>query len=45
MRLFPAIDPHILFGKTEVSGDVIVVSKKNQDGDYIPYVFHVIGVD
>lgn len=45
MRLFPAIDPHLLFGKAEVTGDVIVVSKKNQDGDYIPYVFHVIGVD
>ncbi len=45
MRLFPAIDPKSVFGKDEIVGDVIVVSKKNLDGDYIPYVFHVVGID
>jgi hypothetical protein len=45
MRLFPGIKPNELFGKKTVTGDVIVVSKRNLDGDYIPYLFHIIGVD
>ena len=44
MRLFPAIDPKDIFGKTEVSGDVMVISKKNLEGDFVPYVFHVLRI-
>ena len=45
MRLYPTIKPDEIYGKRTVTGDVIVVSKKNRDGEYVPYVFHVVGLD
>lgn len=45
MRLYPTIKPEDIYGKRTVTGDVIVVSKRGRDGEYVPYLFHVVGLD
>lgn len=44
MKLFPAIPPGRLFGKEKITADIIVVSKRDSEGHYVPYLFHVVRV-
>lgn len=44
MKLFPAISPIRLFGREKITADIIVVSKRNEAGEYVPYIFHVVAV-
>lgn len=45
MRLYPTIRLDDLFGKREVTGDVILVSRRDAAGEYVPYLFHVVRLD
>lgn len=42
MYLFPPITPEQIYTKTKITGDVIVVSKKLPDGNYKPYLLHLV---
>jgi len=44
MKLFSSVQPSQLFGKDKIIADIILVSKRTVEGDYIPYLFHVINV-
>ena len=44
MKLFPAIAPTRLFGKDKITADIILVSKRGDDGRLVPYTFHVVSV-
>lgn len=44
MKLFPAISPGQLFGKEKITADIIVVAKRDSEGHYVPYLFHVVRV-
>lgn len=44
MKLFPAISPSSLFGRDKIVADVVLVSKRQPDGSFLPYLFHVIDV-
>lgn len=44
MKLFSKISPESLFGKNDIVADIILVSRRNPDGEYRPYMFHVIDV-
>lgn len=45
MQLYPTVKAESLFGRRNVIADIILVSKRNDVGEYIPYMFHVVGVD
>ena len=44
MKLFPSIAPYELFGKETIKADVIVMAKRQWDGNHTPYLFHVLRV-
>ena len=44
MKLSPSIEPASLFAKDKIVADVILVSKRKADGNYTPYLLHVINV-
>lgn len=44
MRLYPTIKPEDLFGKRTITADVILVSKANAVGEFVPYLFHVVRI-
>lgn len=44
MRLYPTINPAEIYGKREITGDIIVVSKRDASGEYVPDLFHVLKI-
>ena len=44
MELYPIIDPETIYGKTKIIADVIVVTKKDEHGEYKPKMYHLINV-
>lgn len=42
MQIYPTIDPNSIFGKDTIRGDIIVVNKKNGDGNYQPSMYHLV---
>ncbi len=44
MVLFPTIPLNDVFGHKEIKADILVMSKRQPDGNLVPYVFHVINV-
>jgi hypothetical protein len=40
LKLSPTIQPNRLFGRESVVADIILVSKKRQDGNYVPTIIH-----
>lgn len=42
MRLYPTIKTEELFGRRHVVADVLLVSKRDAAGDYVPYLFHLM---
>lgn len=44
MRLYPPITPEDIYTKIVVTGDVILVSRRNDVGNYVPYMFHLVRI-
>lgn len=44
MEVYPTVKLSELHGKKNILGDVIIVSKRQDDGSYRPYMFHLIKV-
>ncbi len=44
MELYPTISPDALFGLRSVRGDIILMSKRQSDGSYAPYMFHLVEI-
>jgi len=44
MDLIPSIDPDSLWGKTKIVGDIVVMQKKDDNGDYVPKSFYLTSV-
>lgn len=44
MIIFPSIDKGKLFGREVIKGDVIIMLRKQVDGDYLPYEFHLLNL-
>lgn len=44
MIIFPSLDKAKLFGRETIRGDVIVMLRKQADGDYLPYEFHLLNM-
>ena len=44
MHLSPEIDQSELIGKTKIKGNVLVETKKQENGDFIPIIYHLINV-
>jgi hypothetical protein len=42
MEIYPTIKPEQIYTRPRVRGDVIVVSKRNEDGELEPYMFHLM---
>jgi len=45
MQLYPPLKPDDLYTKKNIVGDIILVSRRNEGGDYIPYMFHLVRID
>lgn len=45
MRLSPTILREDLYGKREVSGDIVLSLRKGAGGDFVPFEFHVMRLD
>lgn len=44
LKLSPSIQPSRLFGRESIVADIILVSKKRQDGTYTPTLIHLIDI-
>jgi hypothetical protein len=44
MQIYPPLKPEDIYTKTEVVGDVILVSRRNESGNMEPYMFHLVRV-
>lgn len=44
MVIFPSLDKAKLFGRETIKGDVMVRLRKQADGDYLPYEFHLLNL-
>ena len=44
MEIYPTIDLKKLHGKKSIVGDILLVSKKQPNGDYKPTSFHLIEI-
>lgn len=44
MQLYPPITPDDVYTKTKITGDIIMVSRRNDAGEYIPYMFHLVRI-
>jgi hypothetical protein len=42
IKLSPSIQPSTLFGKESIVADIILVSKRREDGTYVPSLIHLI---
>jgi hypothetical protein len=42
MSLYPPLDPEQIFTRDKVRGDIILVSRRQDDGEYEPYMFHLV---
>jgi len=42
MHVYPTIQPEEIYLKQRLRGDVIVMAKKQADGSYKPYLFHLV---
>ncbi len=42
MQLYPPIEPKEIYLMARLQGDVILVSKRQEDGEYKPYLFHLV---
>ena len=43
-ELSPEISPAVLYPQIEVTGDVLVVQERNNDGDLVPKTYHLLSV-
>jgi hypothetical protein len=44
MRLYPTINPADIYGRHEIVADVILVMKRDANGDLVPDLFHVVRI-
>lgn len=44
MEIFPPIKPEQIYTRQVVRGDVLVVSRRGSNGEFEPYMFHLIGM-
>lgn len=44
MEIFPPITPDKVYTKQRLRGDVMLVSKKKNDGTFKPYMFHLMNI-
>jgi len=44
MTLYPTISPEDIYRQDTIRGDIILVSRRQDSGDYLPYMFHLVGL-
>jgi hypothetical protein len=44
MRLSPTIPLDEIYGKREIVADIVLSSRKDATGDFVPFVFHVMKI-
>lgn len=44
MQVYPTVNLKLLHGKKTVIGDIILVSRKQDSGEYKPYMFHLVSL-
>jgi hypothetical protein len=44
MQIYPTVDTAQIFGKDRIRGDIIVVNKKDENGDYFPSMYHLVKI-
>jgi len=42
MQLYPPIKPEDIYTKVMIRGDIILVSRTDKSGDYVPHMFHLV---
>jgi hypothetical protein len=44
MQIYPPLKPEDIYTKTEVIGDIILVSRQTESGNAEPYMFHLVRI-
>lgn len=42
MKLYPSIRPEVIYTRTKIRGDVVVISRATEDGTMEVYLFHLV---